>query len=129
MVAEIVTDVLEVTVLVVTVNVAVVAPAATVTLAGTVATEGRLLDRMTTAPPVGAGPESVTVPVDGEVPFTVVGLRVRELSVGAVTVKAAVWVVPRIPVIVTEVFVATGLVVTVNVAVVAFANTVTLAGT
>ena len=118
-----------VTVFVVTVKVALVLPAATVTLAGTVAAPVLLLDRVTTAPAVGAGPESVTVPVDGEGPLTVVGLSVRELAVGAVTVKAAVWVVPRIPVIVTEVFVATGLVVTANVAVVAFADTVTLAGT
>ena len=112
-----------------TVKVALVAPAATVTLAGTVATEVRLLERVTTAPPVGAGPESVTVPVDGAGPLTVVGFRVKALSVGAVTVNVAVWAVPRVPVIVTEVFVATALVVTVKVAVVAFAATVTLAGT
>ena len=128
-VAEIVTALDEVTILVVTVKVAVVVPAATVTLAGTVATEVRLLERVTTAPPVGAGPESVTVPVDGAGPLTVVGFRVKALSVGAVTVNVAVWAVPRVPVIVTEVFEATALVVTVKVAVVAFAATVTLAGT
>jgi len=128
-VAEIVTDRVVVTVLVVTVKVTLVAPAATVTLAGTVAAEVRLLERVTTAPPVGAGPESITVPVDGESPLTVVGLTVRELIVGAVTVNVAVWAVPRVPVIVTELFVATGLVVTVNIAVVAFAATVTFAGT
>ena len=52
------------TVLVVAVNVAVVAFAATVTLAGTVAAEVLLLERVTTAPPDGAGPFSVTVPVE-----------------------------------------------------------------
>jgi len=107
----------------------VVVPAVTVTLAGTVATEVKLLERVTTVPPVGAGPESVTVPVDGAGPLTVVGFRVKALNVGAVTVNVAVRAVPRVPVIVTEVFEATALVVTVKVAVVAFGATVTLAGT
>jgi hypothetical protein len=92
LVAEIVTELEVVTVLVVTVKVAPVLPAATITLAGTVATEVRLLERVTTAPPVGAGPESVTVPVDGAGPLTVVGFRVKVLIVGAVTVKTAVLV-------------------------------------
>jgi len=91
-VAEIVTEVEVATVLVVTVKVAVVAPAATVTLAGSVATEVRLLESVTTVPPVGAGPESVIVPVDGAGPLTVVGFRVKALSVGAVTVNVAVFV-------------------------------------
>jgi len=47
-----------------TVNVAVVAPAATTSRAVTDATAGLLLVRLTTLPPVAAGPESVTVPVD-----------------------------------------------------------------
>lgn len=128
-VAEIATDVELVTVFVVTVKVALVAPAATVTFAGTVATEVRLLDKATTVPADGAGPDSVTVPVDGEGPLTVVGFRVTTLNVGAVTVNVAVLLTPRVPFIVTEAFVATGLVVTVKVAVVAFAATVTLAGT
>src|SRR5579871_218523 len=62
------------TALVVTVNVAVVAPAATVTLAGTCAAEVLLLDSATLAPPVGAAPLSVTVPVDELPPVTLVGL-------------------------------------------------------
>jgi hypothetical protein len=128
-VAEIVAEVVVATDLVVTVKVALVAPAATVTLAGTVATEVRLLDKLTTVPADGAGPDNVTVPVDGEEPLTLVGFRVRELSTGAVTVKAAVRVIPRVPEIVTEALLATGLVVTVKVAVVALAATVTLAGT
>lgn len=63
--AVIVTVLVESTLLVETVNVAVVAPAATVTLEGTVATEVAVLDRFTLAPPVGARPLRVTVPVDG----------------------------------------------------------------
>ena len=50
--------------LVVAENVALVAPAATVTLAGTVAADVLLFDKVTTAPPVGAGPLNVAVPVE-----------------------------------------------------------------
>jgi hypothetical protein len=88
-----------------------------------------LLERETTAPPDGAGPFRVTVPAEEEPPITEVGFSVTELSVAAVTVRVAVCVVPNVADIVDEVLVATGLVVTVKVAVVAFAATVTVAGT
>ena len=69
-------------------KVAVVALAATVTLAGTWAAAVLLLDNVTTAPPVGAGPLSVTVPVDMFPPSTDVGFRLMELRVvGGVTVR------------------------------------------
>src|SRR5512134_3290048 len=82
-VPEIVTDVIEPTVCVETVKLALVAPAATVTLAGTAAAPMLLLDRDTTAPPDGAAEVSVTVPVDGLPPVTVVGLSASALSEAA----------------------------------------------
>jgi hypothetical protein len=66
------------TALVLTVKDAVVAPAATVTLEGTVATDVLLLESVTCAPPAGAGPLSVTVPVEEFPPVTVVGFRESE---------------------------------------------------
>ena len=91
-----VTRVEEPTGLVLTVKVAVMPPVGTVTLAGTVATLVLLLERATTAPPLGAGPLSVTVPVEELPPVTLVGLRVSEESVGGagVTVSEADRVVP-----------------------------------
>ena len=73
-----------VTVFVVTLNVAVVAPAATVTDpdAGTVATLGLLLVNATTAPPAGAAALSVTVPVLFAPPVSVAGFSVIEASAG-----------------------------------------------
>lgn len=88
-----------VTTLVLTVKVAVVVPAATVTLAGTRATAVLLLERVTCTPPEGAAPLSATVPVeDCTPPVTLVGLSVREASVtegdAGLTVSEAVLVVP-----------------------------------
>jgi len=94
LVAEIVTDAEVDRDFVVTVKLALVFPEDTVTLAGTVAAAVLLLDRVTTAPPDGAGPVNVTVPVDGVPPTTEVGLRVTEVSVAAATVNVAVFVAP-----------------------------------
>jgi hypothetical protein len=72
-------------------------PAATVTLDGTTATDGFELASVTTAPPGGAGPESVTVPVALEPPVTEDGVSVSDERVGGgggVTVSVAVLVVP-----------------------------------
>ena len=75
---------------VLTLKTAVVALAATVTLAGTVAADALLLLRVTTAPPDGAGALSVTVPVDEVPPCTDVGFRLTLLNPGGVTVSTAV---------------------------------------
>jgi hypothetical protein len=126
--ADTVTDVEAVTVVVVTVKVAVVAPAGTVTLAGSDAA-ALLSDNVTTVPAEGAGPVKVTVPVEEVPPVTLEGLSVREVRAERSTVKVAVLVVPLSTAeIVTEVLADTGVVVIVNVAVVAPAATVTLAG-
>jgi hypothetical protein len=70
------------TALVLTVNVALVAPAATVTLEGTLAAAVLLLESVTCAPPAGADPLSVTVPVEEFPPVTLVGFSESEESVG-----------------------------------------------
>ena len=85
----------DVTLLVVTAKVALVAPAGTVTLAGTVATPVLLLERETAAPPLGAGALNVTSPEAGEPPTTLLGVRLTEVRFGpaagcGVTVKVAV---------------------------------------
>ncbi len=109
---------------------AVVAPAGTVTLDGTEAAEVLLLDSATTIPPAGAGPESVTVPVEGFPPTTLDGLLDTEDSEGGFTVSVADRVAPPYKAdIVTAVVLATGFVEIVNVAPEAPAATVTVAGT
>ena len=78
-------------------KVAVRDPAATVTLAGTLARDGRLLYKATSAPPAGAFAERVTVPVDVAPPVTVVGFKVSACSVTAgagLTVRVADFVTP-----------------------------------
>ena len=77
----IVTIVLVVTLVVLTVKLALLAPAATVTLAGTVAAEA-LLERYTVAL-LAAAPLRVIMPVEGDPPVTLVGLSPMDESVGA----------------------------------------------
>ncbi len=78
------------TTLVETVNVALVLPPATVTLAGTVAAEVLLLDSDTATPPAGAALLSVTVPWEVLPPTTLVGLSVTVLNAGGATVTVRV---------------------------------------
>ena len=116
--------------LVLTVKVALVAPPATVTLAGTRAAAVLLLASVTCAPPAGAGPLRVTVPVDGLAPVTLVGLSASEVGTGGKTVSDPVRVpLPYDAEIVAAVETPTALVVTVKVALVPPPTTVTLAGT
>src|SRR2546427_8439654 len=83
------------TALVVIVNGALVAPAGTVTLPGTLAAAVLSLDSVTCAPPVGAGPSSVAVPVELLPPVTVVGFTPSEERPAArFTVRVAVRVTP-----------------------------------
>src|SRR5467141_873287 len=103
MLAEVVTRTTDVS----TRKVALVAPAGTVTLEGTLAAL-LLLESRTCAPPAGAGPLSVTVPVEDCVPpMTLVGFSSSEETVGrgwGVTVRVIVVVfvkVPDVPVMVT----------------------------
>jgi len=90
-----VTEVEEVTALVLAVKVALAIPPGTVTLAGTVATAVLLLESMTTAPPPGATPFRVTVPCEELPPVTLVGFSVSEERASeGVTVSEAVRVAP-----------------------------------
>jgi hypothetical protein len=110
----------------VTVNVPVVAPAAIVTDAGGVAWPFDAVSA-TTRPPVGAGLEIVSVPVEFVPELTVLGFSARLTKVGAVTVIELV--VPRplaVPETVTVVFEATATVVNAKVAVFDPAGTVTV---
>ena len=77
-----VTEVTLPTALVVTVKVALFAPAPTVTLAGTVAAAVLLLASVTVAPPGGAAPLKVTVPVEELPPVTLVGLTATDDRAG-----------------------------------------------
>jgi hypothetical protein len=92
--AEIVADVETRTADVLTVKVALLAPAGTITLKGTLAAP-LLLESITVAPPAGAGRLRVTAPVeDCTPPITLVGFSLSEDTVGggggaAVTVSEA----------------------------------------
>ena len=79
---------------VVTVKVAAVAPAGTVTLGGTVAAVVLSLDSETTTPPAGANEVNETVAVTGVPPTTVVWLRVSATSDGVVEGGGALTVHP-----------------------------------
>ena len=134
--AETVTEVALATVRDVTMKFALVAPAATVTLAGTVTALVLLLERATTAPPLGAALVSVTVPCDVLPPVTLVGFSASDdkLAGGGgggtgLTVSVAVRVAPpKEPEMVTLFVTLTPTVLIVKVALVAPAATVTLAG-
>lgn len=127
--AEMVALIEEATLVVLTVKVAVVAPAATVTLAGTVA-EALPLDKATVNPLAGATPLRVTVPVEETPPRTLVGFKVRPLGTGARIVRTAVLVMPPVAAeIVDVVLAAITEVEIVKVAEVAPAATETVAGT
>jgi hypothetical protein len=94
LVPEIVTLVVLRTRFVVTGKVATVAPAATLTLDGTVATVVLLLESWMVIPVGGAVPLRVTVPVDVLPPTTFDGFNFNEESVGGVIVNAAIFVMP-----------------------------------
>ena len=79
--------------LVVTLKLALVAPAGIVTLAGTAAA-GLLLDSATCAPPAGAGPLNVTVPAAALLPVMLAGLTLSDETAAGSTVSDAVCVAP-----------------------------------
>lgn len=113
---------------VVTAKVVDVEPAGTVTEAGTV-TVDKFEVRVTTAPPAGAGPVKVTVPVEFAPPATLVGDTLIVDSFAAATIRVLVFVVdPNVAEMVTVSFDACALVAILNVAVVLPAGTVTEAG-
>ncbi len=89
----IVTNVDPATEYVVIVNVALVLPAGTVTLTGTLAAFELSLSDMT-APLLGAKPVSVTVPWDEDPPRTLVGFKISVLNAGGPTISAAALVIP-----------------------------------
>src|SRR3990172_879346 len=114
-------------------KVALMAPVATVTDDGTVATEGLPLDSDTTAPPARAGASSVTVPIEPFPPITEEGEMDSEASVTGIsgrTVRVEDFETPPYrPEMVTAVETDTGKVVIAKVALLAPAATVTDDGT
>ena len=87
--AETLTFVVAVTALVLTVKLALVVPAGTVTLTGALAAF-ELSESVTTAPPAGAAALKVTVPVEEFPPTTLVGLRDSAEIVGVVVVPGVI---------------------------------------
>jgi len=79
-----------VTVLVVIVNEALVAPAGTTTFVGTFAAAVLLLLSVTVAPPVGAAPLSVTVPCELFPPTKLVGFSVTDTATTPFVVAAPI---------------------------------------
>jgi len=127
--AEIVAVDWEVMPCVVTVKVALVCPAAMLTVLGTTAKEP-LLVKLISTPAGGAGDAKVTVPVDDVPPATVVGSSVNDEITGSVIVSTADTVLPpAVAEIVALVSPETAKVVTVKVVDVCPAATVTTAGT
>ena len=123
----IVLDTVPPTVLVKAEKVALVAPVSTVTLAGMVS--GSLPDSDTTAPPAGAAPDRLTVPITESPPTTLVFASVIAASATrALTVSAGDWLLlPFIDAVMAAVPGANA--VMVNVALDAPAATVSVAGT
>ena len=112
-----------------TAKVVVVAPAGIVTLAG-IDAAGLLLARLTTTPPAGAGPLRATVASELLPPITAGGLSVTALGLTTLRLSLAVQVMPlKVADSVTCVKALTGAVLTVKVALLAPAGTVTVAGT
>ena len=102
-VAVIVAVVLDATANVSALKVTSVAPAGTVIVAGTV-TNALLLESATCRPVLGAGPESVIVPVEDTPPTTLAGLKEIVVAIGLSTVSVPLADVPKLePVIVTTV--------------------------
>jgi hypothetical protein len=128
--AEIVAAVVAPTLLVVIVNFTDVAPAGTVTVAGTAADGSELLN-VTTAPLDGAGPFRYTaLEDDGTPPTNAVGYNSRDASATGLSVRIAVFLTPPYAAEIVTVFDEATLVVLMpNVAEVAPATMFTLAGT
>jgi len=124
MVAAVLTDTSEV----VTLKVPVVAPAAKVIEAGTIAA-GLSDDNGTVKPPAGAGKVKVRVPTLVPLENTDVGFKVKLESGAGLTVSPSVFTASREAVMVTGVLPATAKVEMTNVPELAPAGTVTLAGT
>jgi hypothetical protein len=105
-------------------------PAGIVTEAGVVATDGVSLESQTTMPPVGAGPFSLTVPVEFFPPATLAGDKVTEETRDGLTVKESCLTdTPPLAVIVMGLGFRTAKVEMLKLALVSPAGTVTVAGT